>query len=99
MEAVTKKQVIYDYVANCLSENDKADFEAEMRMNQVLEQEVARLILKRMQAEQKVREHIEKVETERIGIQETEFKKKNNVSIKDTIKQKWGKLLENLSSN
>ncbi len=99
METIAKKQIIYDYVANCLSVNDKADFEAEMQINQELKQEVARLILKRLQNEQRVREHIEKIETERIEAQKAELKKKNSVSIKDAIKQKWGQLLENLSSN
>ncbi len=98
MEAVVKKQVIYDYVANCLSDNDKADFEAEMRMNQTLEQEVARMILKRMQNEQKVREHIRVAETERVRLQQAEFNKKRN-PIMTSIKQKWGKLIGSLSSN
>ena len=99
METIAKKQIIYDYVANCLSANDKADFEAEMQINQELKQEVARLILKRLQNEQRVREHIEKIEIERIEIQKAELKKKNSISIKDAIKQKWERLLENLSSN
>ncbi len=95
MEAVVKKQVIYDYVANCLSDNDKADFEAEMRMNQTLEQEVARMILKRMQNEQKVREHIKVAETERVRLQQAEFNKKKNPII-TSIRQQWGKLIGNL---
>lgn len=99
METVAKKQIIYDYVANCLSVNDKADFEAEMQMNQELKQEVARLILKRLQNEQQVREHIEKVEAERIKVQKIELDKRNSISIKERIKQKWGELLDNLSSN
>jgi anti-sigma-K factor RskA len=99
METVAKKQIIYDYVANCLSANDKADFEAEMQINQELKQEVARLILKRLQNEQRVREHIEKVEAERIKVQKIELDKRNNISIKERIKQKWGELLDNLSSN
>ncbi|MDZ7934094.1 MAG: hypothetical protein U5M51_03825 [Emticicia sp.] len=99
METVAKKQIIYDYVANCLSANDKADFEAEMQMNQELKQEVARLILKRLQNEQRVREHIEKVEAERIKVKKIELDKSNRISIKERIKQKWGELLDNLSSN
>ena len=98
MEAVVKKQVIYDYVANCLSDNDKADFEAEMRMNQTLEQEVARMVLKRMQNEQKVREHIRTAEMERIKLQQAEFDKKRN-PIMASIKEKWSKLIGSLPNN
>lgn len=99
METLAKKQIVYDYVANCLSVNDKADLEAEMQINSELRQEVARMILKRLQDEQRVRKHSEKVETEQIEAQKAALKKENNISIKDAIKQKWGKLLENILSN
>ncbi|MFY7910704.1 MAG: hypothetical protein ACOVO2_14155 [Emticicia sp.] len=99
METLAKKQIVYDYVANCLSVNDKADLEAEMQINSELRQEVARMILKRLQDEQRVRKHSEKVETDRIEVQKAALKKENNISIKDAIKQKWGKLLENILSN
>ncbi len=82
-----------------MSANDKADFEAEMQINQELKHEVARLVLKKLQNEQRVRKHIEKIEIERIEAQKAEMKKKSNISIRDAIKQKWGKLLENLSCN
>lgn len=99
MKTTSTKQTINDYVANSLSANDKADFEAEMQMSLELRQEVAKLILKRLQNEQKVCEQVEKTVIERMEAQKIELTKKNNISVKDAIKQKWGKLFENLSSN
>lgn len=95
METITLNKKIEDYVANRLSEIEKVDFEADMAMDKEIEKEVARQILKKMQIERKVREHIEKLEIERIS--STEVHKTQNIYC--SIKEKWGKLLENLSSN
>jgi hypothetical protein len=95
METVSLNKKIEDYVNNRLVDAEKVDFEADMAMDKELEKEVARVILRKMQIERKVKEHIEKVELERISsIQEYKTQ-----SIYDTIREKWGKLLENLSSN
>ncbi len=95
MEPITLNKKIDAYVTNRLSEIEKVDFEAEMMMDKELEKEVARQILKKIQIERKVREHIEKVESERIS--SLEVPKTTNIFT--VVKENWLRLLENLSSN
>jgi hypothetical protein len=95
METLSLNKKIEDYVANRLPEIEKVDFEADMAMDKELEKEVVRLILRKMQIERKVKEHIEKVELERIS----STQEHKTQTIYSSIREKWGKLLENLSSN
>ncbi len=97
METVTLNERITDYVANRLSANDKADFEADMIMDKELEKEVAREVLRKMQIDYKIKEHIQKAESERIASNKEH--KTQNICLSERIKQKWGRLLDSLSSN
>ena len=97
MESITWNEKINQYVANRLSGNDKADFEAEMMMDKELEKEVAHQILRKMQIDYKVKEHIQKAELERVMVNEAiEAPKK---SLTRLIRQQWGRLLGSMSSN
>lgn len=97
MELITWNEKIGQYVANRLSGNDKADFEAEMMMDKELEKEVARQILRKMQIDYKVKEHIQKAELERIMVNEA-IKAPKRCSIQ-SIRQQWGRLFGSMSSN
>lgn len=97
MITIALNSKIEDYVANRMTETEKADFEAEMIMDKELEQEVARMILRKMQIERNINQHIKKVEIERITLNKE--LKIQNISLKETIIKKWGKLLDYLSSN
>lgn len=94
MEPITLNKKIDAYVASRLSEIEKVDFEAEMMMDKELEKEVARQILKKMQIERTVREHIETVELERIG----SIQVPKNTNIFTIFKKNWLKLTGSLSS-
>jgi hypothetical protein len=97
MITIALNSKIEDYIANRMSETDKVDFEAEMMMDKELEQEVARMILRKMQIERNVEQHIKIAEIERVALNQE--LKVQNMSLKETIINKWGKLLACLSSN
>ena len=97
MITITLNTKAEDYVANRMSETEKVDFEAEIIMDKELEQEVARMILRKMQIERKVKQHIKIAEIERVAL--NQGLKVQNISLKETIINKWGKLLAYLSSN
>lgn len=98
---MTKNQKINNYIANRMSENDKSDFEAEMRMDSEIEIEVARIILKKLKEEDRLQDIIEKpvvANDNNLFAQNRHFIEDKD-SIKDIFFQKWGKIFYCFSNN